>query len=107
MLFRSHILRHSAIKDLELEGCLSFPGLRVPIERSLEVLVSYKTCDLNGENERIREINLNRFNSRVFQHEYQHGRGQTFLDDLLPVRKSLYKDKYKKILKKIERAKNV
>jgi hypothetical protein len=53
------------------------------------------------------ENNHNFFANHTLVHNCEHGRGKTFLDDLLPVKKSLYKDKYKKILKKIERAKNV
>lgn len=103
LVINPYILRKSALSDTEFEGCLSFPGLRVPVVRPLEILVSYKTCDLNGENERTKETTFNRFNARVFQHEYEHGRGITFLDSLKPIKKGLYKDKYKKILKTLKR----
>jgi len=103
LVINPYILKFSKTTQSDFEGCLSFPYLRVPVERSLEVLVSYKTCDLDGNNERTKETTLTRFNARVFQHEFEHLEGKTFFDNLKPIKKGLYSDRYKKILKNMKR----
>jgi len=57
------------------EGCLSVPGLRGPVRRSLRIGVRYITR--RGE---MREEELAGFIARVFQHEYDHISGLVFLD---------------------------
>ncbi len=57
------------------EGCLSLPGIYVPVERATSIQVRYR--DING---RTRETNLEGFPARVFQHEYDHLQGTMILD---------------------------
>lgn len=57
------------------EGCLSVPGLRGPVARSVRIGVGYTTR--GGER---REEELTGFIARVFQHEYDHIGGVLFLD---------------------------
>lgn len=57
------------------EGCLSYPGKTLKIVRSKKVKIKYLT--LNGTHE-IKE--LDGWESRVFQHEYDHLQGKLFTD---------------------------
>lgn len=57
------------------EGCLSVPGLRGIVPRSLYVEVFYTDTDGNCNN-----IRLSGFPARVFQHEYDHLQGMLFID---------------------------
>lgn len=55
------------------EGCLSFPGLFLPISRNEEILLTYQ--DIDGK------FCTNRFNemkAKVIQHEIDHLQGITF-----------------------------
>lgn len=61
------------IKDWE--GCLSIPGIRALVPRYQAVKVAY--LDEQGQQ---RQISLEGFPARVFQHEYDHLLGKVFLD---------------------------
>jgi len=55
----------------EIEGCLSWPGMRVHAKRHLRVTVSYWTID----GEYVEDQELERFPSQVWQHEVDHLNG--------------------------------
>lgn len=76
------------------EGCLSFPGLTVEVERYSRVKV--KALDLNGEE---KEYDFEGFPAIVFQHEMDHLMGITFIDRLNGLRKRLALEKYAKLQK--------
>lgn len=57
------------------EGCLSFPGLTLNVTRSSSIAASY--MDLTTERN---TWNLDGFDAIVFQHEYDHLYGMTFVD---------------------------
>ncbi|QEM69645.1 peptide deformylase [Geobacter sp. FeAm09] len=57
------------------EGCLSVPGIRGLVPRSLRIGVRYRSR--RGE---VCEEELSGFIARVFQHEYDHISGLVFLD---------------------------
>lgn len=59
----------------ELEGCLSLPGVAVPVPRHLAVVVEY--MDLEGS---IRRLEVEGWLARVFQHEMDHLDGRLILD---------------------------
>jgi len=81
------------------EGCLSFPGLTVEVERAECVRVKA----LNEQGEPI-EVELSGFPAVVFQHEFDHLQGITFIDRLKGWRKRLALDRYRKLLKEAQRA---
>lgn len=73
------------------EGCLSFPELFFPVNRSVRVTVEYqdefgmkKTMDAEG------------FLARVIQHETDHLDGILYIDRISPLKRSLLKNKLKK-----------
>jgi peptide deformylase len=81
------------------EGCLSFPGLTVEVERARKVLVRA----LNDRGEEI-ELSLEGFPAVVFQHELDHLEGITFIDRLKGWRRRIALERYRKLMKEAERA---
>lgn len=58
------------------EGCLSFPGIKVPVKRATEVIVSHANLS-TGE---YIETTFKGINAVCVQHEIDHLNGKTFLD---------------------------
>lgn len=84
---------------LEVEGCLSFPGLWLKVKRPSEVLVRYQ----NIEGETVEE-ELSGLAARVFLHEYDHLFGVTFDNRVGDLSLKMAKEKRKKSIKKLSRA---
>ena len=80
------------------EGCLSFPGLSVEVERARRVRVRA----LNERGEDI-DIYLEDFPAIVFQHELDHLMGITFIDRLKGWRRRIALEKYRKLQKEAQR----
>ena len=59
------------------EGCLSFPGLWVAIERAKSVAVKFQVFD--GEEQAGSMTDLS---ARIFQHESEHMDGDLFVDNV-------------------------
>lgn len=76
------------------EGCLSFPGLVVEVER-------YKSVKVKALNEHGEEhiYHLEGFPAIVFQHEMDHLEGITFIDRVNGLRRRLALEKYAKLQK--------
>jgi peptide deformylase len=74
------------------EGCLSFPGLTVEVERYQKV--RFRAMDLKGE---IKEYELEGFPAIVFQHELDHLDGITFIDRVNGLRRRLALERYAKL----------
>lgn len=72
------ILKESFEFEIEEEGCLSFPGIKLPIKRSKEIEVCFQ--DMNGNYFTTKIING--LLAREFQHEIQHLQGILFIDNL-------------------------
>lgn len=68
-------LRYSDNVVEEWEGCLSVPGLRGRVWRPDAVEVEF--FDLHGQGH---QLSLTGFPARIFQHEYDHLIGMTFVD---------------------------
>ncbi len=79
VLCNPRILRKSGEKDVAEEGCLSFPGIYVQVERSLSVVVEAQ--DLRGRPFR---LELSGWNARIFLHEFDHLDGILFIDRITP-----------------------
>lgn len=61
------------------EGCLSFPDIYGKVERKTRIHVRYQDLDL-----RPRELVLEGFVARVFQHEFDHLDGVVFTERMEP-----------------------
>lgn len=81
------------------EGCLSYPGLFVKIERPLAINVEFTTE--TGEN---KQLKLEGLTARCFMHELEHMNGRSFIQHVKPVALSVARDKQKKRIKKVTRA---
>lgn len=64
----------------EWEGCLSVPGLRGKVRRPDAVEIDF--YDLHGKGH---QLALTGFPARIFQHEYDHLIGMTFVDRVASV----------------------
>ncbi|SVA39866.1 uncharacterized protein METZ01_LOCUS92720 [marine metagenome] len=72
--FNPKILDCSKQEILMDEGCLTYPGLWLKINRPENVLVEYEDIDGKKIEHRFRDIE-----ARVFQHEMDHMEGADFL----------------------------
>jgi peptide deformylase len=93
------IIQSSPEMEKESEGCLSYPGLFVKIERPLAINVEFTTE--TGEN---KQMKLEGLTARCFMHELEHMNGRSFIQHVKPVALSIAKDKQKKRIKKVTRA---
>jgi len=66
--------------DLGEEGCLSFPGLHIDLERAAKVRVEYQ--DLEGKSKSLEACGIV---ARAVQHELDHLDGILLLDRLTPL----------------------
>ncbi|HUD20971.1 MAG TPA: methionyl-tRNA formyltransferase [Candidatus Saccharimonadales bacterium] len=82
VLINPKIVKYSKDKIVFTEGCLSFPGLELPVERPAKIVVEAQ--DLNGKKITIKAGGLL---SRIIQHETDHLDGIIFSD-----RTNAYKD---------------
>jgi peptide deformylase len=73
------------------EGCLSFPGIYVPIQR--RVRVSIRAQDLTGA---FFELDGEGLLGRAFQHETDHLDGRLLIDHVGPVKRQIIKRKMRK-----------
>ena len=85
------VLQASKDKVTEMEGCLSFPGLGIPIKRPKEILVQYY-----DENLELKEQKLVGYSVKVFLHEWDHLQGITFKDRASPLKWKMAVKKYTK-----------
>ncbi|HXD29487.1 MAG TPA: peptide deformylase [Pyrinomonadaceae bacterium] len=76
------------------EGCLSFPGIFTPVERSLRAVV--RAQDLKGEEFEIDGMELT---ARCMLHETDHCDGIVFLDKMSSLKRELVKRKIKRLQK--------
>lgn len=90
---------HSDDTEVMSEGCLSLPGISENVERPASIKIKYQ--DQNFETH---EEELNNFNARVFQHEFDHLEATLFVDRINPMRKRMVKGKLQKLSKGIVNA---
>ena len=88
------VLEWSEDTAVDDEGCLSFPGIYLPIRRSASVKVAY--YDLSG---RLTETNLNGIMARCFQHELDHLNGILFTTHVSKLKLNIARSKAKKYMK--------
>lgn len=93
-LVNPEIIAHEG-NQVDEEGCLSVPELTANVTRYQKITVSYQ--DLQGQ---AHELSTEDRFAVVLQHEIDHLNGILFIDHLSPLKRSLYKKKVKKWLKK-------
>jgi len=80
------ITTFSQEKESALEGCLSFPGVGVDVERSKEV--SVRAWNRNGL---MFNLTASGLAARAIQHEYEHLDGKLFINHLGVVKRDILK----------------
>ena len=93
--FNPMIVSASADQVMMKEGCLTFPFVFLNISRPRKVTVKYE--DENGD---LKEGHLDGMFSRIFQHEYDHMLGKTFVDGISKMKLDMA---YKKAEKQMKR----
>jgi len=91
--FNPMIIKSSDEKVLMKEGCLTFPFVFLSIKRPRKVVVKYE--DENGQ---LKEAHLDGMMSRIFQHEYEHMLGKTFIDGISKFKLDLAYKKAEKLI---------
>ncbi len=76
------------------EGCLSFPGIFTPVERSLRAVV--RAHDTNGN---LFELDDTELTARCMLHETDHCDGIVFLNKMSSLKRELVKRKIRKLQK--------
>ncbi len=74
-LVNPEITWKSKIMETAEEGCLSLPGIWVPVARAVEIVVQYQT----GRGDK-KELKLSDMDARVVQHETDHLDGVLITD---------------------------
>ena len=69
------ILKVSEERILDKEGCLSFPGLWLNVERPKWIIAAYQDCD-----QKWNEIKIEGYMAKCFQHEFDHLHGVCYTD---------------------------
>ena len=82
------------------EGCLSFPGFYLKIDRPDWIDVEFKT-----ETGELKQMRLDGVTARCFQHELDHMNGIRMTDHVGPVAIQMARKKQEKVIKKIVRNK--
>jgi peptide deformylase len=96
--FNPMIISASADQVMMKEGCLTFPFVFLNIRRPRKVVVKYE--DENGD---LKEGSLDGMISRVFQHEYDHMLGKTFVDGVSKMKLDMAYKKAEKQMKRYRR----
>lgn len=73
------IVEHSEEREVDDEGCLSLPGITVPVERAVSVVCEGQS--LKGQTVRITAEGLH---ARMLQHEIDHLDGTLIIDRATP-----------------------
>ena len=98
--FNPMIISSSVEEETMKEGCLTFPFVFLNITRPRKVVVKYE--DENGD---LKEGSLDGMISRVFQLEYDHMLGKTFVDGVSKMKLDMAYKKAEKMMKKYKRQK--
>ncbi len=93
-LVNPEIAEHSKETETADEGCLSFPGIQIPVTRPVEIQIKY--MDLQGKS---CVLTLKKFFARVVQHELDHLRGVLLVDHMSYIKKLALAGQLKRIKK--------
>lgn len=77
VVFNAEIIEYSEETTYIKEGCLSYPGLFVAIERAYGVSTRFQLA--SGEEQSGNFINIS---AKIFQHESEHMDGDIFIDNV-------------------------
>ena len=98
--FNPMIISKSEEEVVMEEGCLTFPFLFLKITRPRKVVVKY-----TDENNELKEGQLDGMMSRVFQHEYEHMLGRTFMEHASKLKLDRAYKKAEKLMDRVQKEK--
>jgi len=90
-VFNPVIKEVSKEQVLDQEGCLSYPGLYLMVKRPAWAVAEYQ--DSNGN---LKEIRVDGYLAKCFQHEYDHLNGVCFVDKVSQMKLNLAMKKLRK-----------
>ena len=94
------VLRAASDEQLEsLEGCLSFPGMAIPVKRSRIIMAEYLDSEGNSC-----VISLNDIDAKCFLHELDHLDGICMVDRVSKLKQEMAMKKLNKLRKRYGRA---
>ena len=93
-VFNPVIKEVSEEQVLDQEGCLSYPGLYLKVKRPAWIVAEYQDSEGN-----LKEIKVDGYLSKCFQHEYDHLEGICFVDKVSRMKLDLAMKKVRKIKK--------
>ena len=98
-IFNPIIIKYSKEEEVFNEGCLSYPGIMLAINRPTKITATYQ-----DETGKYVEQDFNGLTARIFQHEYDHMNGTDYTHRVskfkLDYAKKKFENKRKKIIKK-------
>jgi len=97
-MFNPKIIGQSDAKNTDWEGCLSVPGICALVPRHNTIKIEFtardgKKCVKNFQG----------FIARIFQHEYDHLKGLTFLDCVETTKDIVTEKEYRRIISQKQR----
>ena len=98
VVFNPEIIEWSDETTYIKEGCLSFPGLYVAIERAQSIFAKFKFFD--GEEQ---GASFTDMSARIFQHESEHMDGDIFTDNVSGFKLKSAMKKRKQYLRKLKK----
>lgn len=98
VVINPEILEVSKEEVRSKEGCLTYPGLILPITRPETIKVAFYDAQLKRQ-----VVTYSGVTARVFQHEYDHLEGKVFTSKVGSLTLQMAKKKKQKLFKKIER----
>jgi|TARA_B110000240_G_C13484797_1_gene446902 peptide deformylase len=96
--FNPMIISSSKEEVVMEEGCLTFPFVFLKITRPRKVVVKY-----TDENDELKEGQLDGMMSRIFQHEYEHMLGRTFVENASKLKLDRAYKKAEKLMDKVQK----
>jgi peptide deformylase len=90
-LFNPRIIEASSEMVLDREGCLSYPGLFLTINRAEWIVAEYQDSQGNTK-----EVKINGYLAKCFQHELDHLDGICFVDKVSQMKLNLAMKKLRK-----------
>lgn len=98
VFFNPQIIEQSEDTHLEVEGCLTYPGLFLKVKRPNWIRIKFQ--HVNGE---WREEQFYGMTSRVLMHEMDHINGKLFTDQVSKMSLTAAREKRKKYMRRIKR----
>jgi peptide deformylase len=93
VLINPEILESDGVETGE-EGCLSLPGISIPIKRKTKLLLKY--FDIDGKEHK---LEYEGFTARAIQHEIDHLEGILIIDRISSLKKQMVKKDIKRMKK--------